>query len=209
MDRAREAWRTVDANLERDIFRMPQGKALERIDTADESARAFQEKQSAYYETFLARLRGAISSLSSAQGKFDAETFQGSVGRRLEALGDAERDLEQAASGLPDADTKHVLESSEAQVQLRKLRDLRTNLANQSEAMNQAAAKARSLEEARLGLAASYSALLNLITVNAGQSKSENSTWIKYYDSLRELVTKRATDAPPEGKKLKSEKRPQ
>jgi predicted nucleic acid-binding Zn-ribbon protein len=207
MDRAREAWRKSDKNLERDVFRMPQQKALERIDTAAERARAFKEAEGDYYDAFLARLRDAVSSLSSAKDKFDGELFKSRLDQKVRVVGDVERDLEQASAELLRTnDPKKLVENSELEAQLRSLRDLRKNLEQQGNAVEEVTAKAHSLEEARQGLRASYSALLDLVTANAAEAKAEGSTWAKYYDSLREVVSNRKTDVHPSEKKATSEK---
>jgi hypothetical protein len=207
MDRAREAWRRSDKNLERDLFRMPQRKALERIDNAAERACAFKEAEGTYYDAFLARLRDAVSSLSSAQDPFDGEMVKGSLDQELRVVGDAERDLEQASAGLLQTnDPKRLAEDAEAEAQLRSLRELRKNLEQQGRAVDEAAAKAHSLEETRQGLRASYRALLDLVAANAEQTKAEGSTWARYYDSLREVVLSRKADEHPKEGKAASEK---
>lgn len=205
MERAYEDWRAGDKGLERNVFRSQQGKALEQIDAACERARAFQEARSAYDEALLARVRDSISSLSSAQGKSDVETIRGLIGRTLEALGDTEADLEQTVPAFPGADPKQVLKFSEAQAQLRHLWDLRKNLAEQAGALDQAAATEESLEQVRHRLLASFGALLSSFAADALQAESEGSEWIKYYDSLRDLVAKRAK-VPPNEAKIMSKK---
>ena len=202
MDRAREAWRKSDKNLERDLFRVPQRKALERIDTAAGRARAFKEAEGSYYDALLARLRDAASSLSLAQEPFDGEMVKGSLEQKLRVVGDEERDLKEVSAGLLQAnDPKKLAEEAEVEAQLRSLRGLRKNLEEQGSAVDEAAAKAHSLEEARQGLRASYGALLDLLAANAERAKAEGSTWDRYYDSLRQiLLSRKADEHPGEGK---------
>jgi hypothetical protein len=115
--------------------------------------------------------------------------------------------LEQASAGLLQTnDPKRLAEDAEAEAQLRSLRELRKNLEQQGRAVDEAAAKAHSLEETRQGLRASYRALLDLVAANAEQTKAEGSTWARYYDSLREVVLSRKADEHPKEGKAASEK---
>jgi hypothetical protein len=192
MQRADETCRKADKNLEREVFSVPQEKALERIATSLARRRDFQQKRHTFLETLNDRVGEDVSSLESEPVTFHAEPSKASLKARLQVVEVASRDLQEIISGLSATDAK--------------LRELRENLKSQEKVMDSAAATAQSLEESRQRVITAASAVLDCVATELEKSEAEDLGWTKYYESLRDSVAKVWDDRQRKEKKLASEK---
>jgi hypothetical protein len=186
LEQAWREWESSDADLERSLFTAPADRVLARIEAGRRHAVAYHQQRARFLQTLISALQREIVGLEQADRDV-APPLLAQDARKLDILLEEQKRLERRA---PPAGLSLLEERWQAE-QTRLLRQLAENIAAQQaiyQALKEGQEQSR---KARKALVQSYTDLTTLLEQQLRFNDEKRELWLRYYDSLRELVEAR------------------
>jgi hypothetical protein len=186
LEQAWREWESSDADLERSLFTAPADRVLARIEAGRRHAVAYHQQRARFLQTLISALQREIVGLEEADRDV-APPLLAQDARKLDILLEEQKRLERRA---PPAGLRLLEERWQAE-QTRLLRQLAENIAAQQaiyQALKEGQEQSR---KARKALVQSYAELTTLLEQQLRFNDEKRELWLRYYDSLRELVEAR------------------
>ena len=203
LEQAWREWESSDADLERSLSTAPADRVLARIEAGRGHAVAYHQQRARFLQTLISALQREIVGLEQADRDV-APPLLAQDARKLDILLEEQKRLERRAApaGLS------LLEERWQAEQTRLLRQLAENIAAQQaiyQALKEGQEQSR---KARKALVQSYAELTTLLEQQLRFNDEKRELWLRYYDSLRELVEARqpAAAVPKAGKPARERK---